>query len=94
MILEIVSVQRPLLFRMSISSLNAPTQQFPKLPVFAIASASRGAGAKPETATLRAPAGSLLSKVKVALLVPKVVGWNRRVTRVESPEPIRRGAEI
>src|ERR1035437_1084971 len=56
------SVQPPLLESSNGSSTNEPTQHGPKLPLSAIASASRCAGAKPETGTVAGLAGSLLKR--------------------------------
>ena len=49
--LKIESGQVPELLIVSSSSANEPRQTLPKLPALAIAVASRGVGASPETAT-------------------------------------------
>ena len=91
--LVIVSVHRPLLLSVSGSSLKDPTQQLPKLPLFAIIRASLGAGATPDTLTVRGPAGSLLTSVMVAPFAPKLAGWKRIAASVDEPGFTSRGAE-
>ena len=73
----IVSVQCPLLFKVSIRSVNDPMHAFPKLPSSAMTSASLGARAVPDTTTVRGPLGSLLSTEMVAAFEPMPVGWKR-----------------
>ncbi len=81
-----LSVHRPLLLRISDSSLNDPTQQLPKLPLSAMTSASRGGGATPVTGTWCGAAGSSLPIVIVPDLNPTLDGWKRTATWVDPPE--------
>src|SRR4051794_19506311 len=83
--LDISSGHVPELLIVSSSSTNEPRQTFPKLPELAIAVASSGAPAVPDTSIIRGPVGSLLKIVMFADLKPKLVGWNRIGTSSEAP---------
>ena len=86
-----VSVHAPLLIRVSGRSLNASTQTLPKLPVSAITKSSSGAGAVPETATIRGLAGSLLTMRERGRFAPKLAGRKRTGIAIESPAPTTSG---
>jgi len=66
--LDISSAHVPELLIVSSSSTNEPRQTFPKLPELAIAVASSGAPAVPDTSIIRGPVGSY-RKPEVGLMV-------------------------
>ena len=72
--LLMVSVHFPLLFKVIILSTKDPMQALPKLPASAITTDSLGGFAVPDTFTILGPAGSLLCTVIVADLEPRLVG--------------------
>ncbi len=81
----IESTHFPLLLTISGSSRNEPTQTWPKSPLSASTSTSRGACPVPVTVTLCGPNKSLLKIVTVAAFEPTLVGLNRTITSMEQP---------
>src|SRR5215475_12214003 len=89
----IASVHLPLFVTIKGSSAKEPTQTLPKLPVFAMIRFALGGGAVPETRTVCGLAGSSLKIVITPDFAPKVEGWNRSATSIESPAPTTIGNE-
>src|SRR5262249_17649749 len=91
--LLIVSAQRLLLFRITGSSRNEPTQTLPKLPPPGTTRLRRGRSAVPDTLIECGPCGSSLTMVIVADLAPALVGAKRRATSTASPSSSMIGYE-